>query len=151
MGMGPQPPLPHPHKDRRTLFNPLPWAHLTPPPSAPPLLLPHRNLPLDPARALPPALLEPDPRLPQRHRRLGNPTEPVPPRPRNNLHRAPALRFPQRPLAHPRNTKAHLHRRYRRSAGWEVWRYTAGRCADELCESAGRSVRQSLHVLLVQP
>lgn len=52
MGMGPQPSLPLPHKDRRPLSNPLSIARLATPPTASPLLLPYRNFPLHPSRPL---------------------------------------------------------------------------------------------------
>jgi hypothetical protein len=146
LGMGPQPPLPLPHKNRRPLPHPLPLPRLTTPPLTPPLLLPHRNLPLHPARPLPPALLGRNPRLPARHRKLANPTKPLPPRPRRRLHCAHTLRLAQWTQPHARDAQAHQHRRHRRSHRRQIRRHPTRRCADELCQSAGRLVRQSVHV-----
>jgi hypothetical protein len=147
--MGSQPPLPHPHKDRRPIPNPLPGAHLTTPPSPPPLLLPYSNLALDPARLIPPAVLVPHPRQSQGHRRLGNPPKPIPTRPRHRLHRTSPICLSQRTIPHPRNTQAHIDRRHSRSARWEIRRHSPRRCSYILRKSTRRLVRQPMHVLLL--
>ena len=97
LGMGSQPTLSLPDPHRRPLAHPVPLALLTAPPSSPPLLLPHRDLPLDPARPLALPVLDPHKRQPYRHRSMGNPTEPLSPRARRGLHRAPPLRLARRP------------------------------------------------------
>jgi hypothetical protein len=140
LGMGPQPPLPLPHKNRRPLPHPLSVSLLTTPPSSPPLLLPHRNLPLHPARPLPPALLDYNPRLPPRHRKLADPTQSLPPRSGHRLHRAHTFRLTQRTQPHARDAQAHQHRRHRRGRGRQIRRYLARGCVDELCESTRRFV-----------
>jgi len=149
LGLGPQPPLPLPHKNRRPKPNPLPVPLLTAPPLAPPLLLPHRNLPLHPARALAPLILGAHQWLPQGHRGLGNPTKPLPPRPRNRLHRTYTLRLTQWQEQDARNAKAHQHRRHRRSRRREIRRHPTRRRADKLRKSPRRPVRQPMHVLLL--
>lgn len=123
MGMGPQPALPLPNPHRRPLAHPLPLALLTTPPPAPSLLLPHRNLPLHPPRPLAPSILDPHKRQPDRHCSMGNPTEPLPPRPRHRLHRAPPLRLARRTQPHPRNLKTHKHRRHSGSRGRQIRRH----------------------------
>jgi hypothetical protein len=95
MGMGPQPPLPLPHKNRRPESDPLSIALLATPPLAPPLMLPHRNLPLDSALALAPALLGTDERVPARYCRLADSPKPIPRRPRRWLHRPYTVRVAQ--------------------------------------------------------
>jgi hypothetical protein len=147
--MGSQPPLPHPHKDRRPISNPLPGAHLTTPPSPPPLLLSHSKLSLDPTRRIPPALLVPYTWQSQRHRRLGNPPKSIPTRPSRRLHRTPPIRLSQRTIPHPRHTQAHIDRRYSGGSRWEIRRYTARRCSYLLRKSARRLIRQPMHVLLL--
>ena len=113
MGMGSQPPLPDPHKNRRPIPNPLPGPRLPTPPPAPSLLLPDRNLPLHPTCPLPVPFLEPHARLAERHRRLGNHTKPLPAHPRNNLRRAAPVRLAHRPLPHVSHTQEDIHRWYR--------------------------------------
>lgn len=147
--MGPQPPLPLPHKDRRPKPHPLPVPVLTPPSFAPPLLLSHRNFPLDPARALTPPLLGPHKWLTQRHCRLGDSAKPVPLGPCDRLRRAFTFRLAKWQEQNARDLEAHQHRRHCGSTGWKVWRHPACGCVDELCEGPGRSLHQLVHVLLV--
>ena len=97
MGMGTQPALSLPYSHRRTVSHPLPFTLLSAPITAPPLLLPHRDHPLGPSRPFPPPFLGPHQWQPHRHRSMGNPPKPIPPRPRGGLHRAPSLRLARRP------------------------------------------------------
>jgi hypothetical protein len=141
LGMGPQPALSVSHKNRRPVPHPLPEPCLTTPPLAPPLLLSHRNLPLHPPRALPPALLDRHSRQPTKCSKLANPAQPLSPRSRNRLHSAHTICLAQRTQPHARNPQAHQHRGHRGSRGREIRRHITRRRADELCKSAGRFVR----------
>jgi hypothetical protein len=78
LGMGTQPALSLHHSHRRTLSHPLPFTLLSAPTTAPPLLLPHRDFSLHPARALAAPILDPYTRQPKRHCGLGNPAKPIP-------------------------------------------------------------------------
>ena len=78
LGMGSQPPLSLPDPHRCPLTHSLSFALLAAPPPAPPLLLPHRDFSLHPARALAAPILDPYTRQPKRHCGLGNPAKPIP-------------------------------------------------------------------------
>jgi hypothetical protein len=126
LGLGPQPPLPLPHQNRRPIPDPLPLALVTPPPGTPPLLLPHSHLAHHPTRALSLTLLDPHKWKPQRRRRLGNPAESVPPRPRRRLHRASTICEPQWPVQDTGYLETHKHWWDCRGARWKVWGHSDG-------------------------
>jgi hypothetical protein len=92
LGVGSQPTLPLPHKDRCPKPDPLPRSLLTTPPLAPPLLLPHRDISLHSACALAPPLLDRHKRKPQGHCKLGDSAEPIPSRPCHRLRCADTIR-----------------------------------------------------------
>ena len=88
MGLGPQPSLPLPDSHRRSLPHTIPREKLSPPPPALLLMLPRRSRPHRAPRPISAPLLDPDEWQPLRRCRLGDPTEPLPPRARYRLCRA---------------------------------------------------------------
>ena len=147
--MGPQSPLPLPHKNRRPISDPLSFALLPPPPRTSSLLLPHRDLPHHSPRILPFALLDTHERKPKGYCSLGNTTEPVPPRSSGGLHRSFTVRKPQWTFQDTSYFKTDKHWRYCGGARWKVWGYSASRRLDELCQGTRGSVHLAMHVLLV--
>jgi hypothetical protein len=122
MGLGSQPPLPVTHKNRRPIPYPLPRSDFTTSSLAPPILLPHSDLPLHPARTLArPVLACHIRQFLSRHSKLADPTKSLSPCARNRLHRTHPVRLARRPQPNPRDPKAHKHRRHRRSQRRKVW------------------------------
>lgn len=101
--MGSQPALPFAHKDRRSEPYKISRAHLTASPFTPPLVLPHSNVPLHPARPIAPNLLDSHQWLTERHCWVADITEPIPPRPCRRLHRSYTFREQEWPQQNPRD------------------------------------------------
>lgn len=148
--MGPQPPLPLPHKNRCSILDPLPFAIVSPPSRASPLLLPHRDLPHHSAFSLTLPILDLNKWKPKGHCSLGNPAESLPPGSRRGLHCPVAVHKSQRPVSNTGNPETDKHWWHCRGARWKVRGHPNGGCVDKLCEGARGSIHLALYVLLVQ-